>query len=124
MAEGGKDVNVGDRFQLFRALTNNIPKESLNLQGWMSEILFLGCTMHLPASVQRKRTCNQVYHWQGNGTKIMNTPQMDDLLGSDVWCTLQPISAEAYRVGKEKDWYANCLPFFGACAKLWGLATV
>lgn len=93
-------------------------------QGWMSDNFFTGGTM--PSDDLLLYFAKDFYvlnHWRVNGTHYEKT--------SNAWLktmdvnwkkgVLQPVLAQAYGDGKEREWYVNWRLFFLACAELWGL---
>lgn len=93
-------------------------------KGWMSENFFTGGTMPsddlLLYFAQDFAIQN---HWRVNGQNYEKTSNgwLDYLDASWKSGELQPVLAEAYGVGKEREWYVNWRLFFFACAELWGL---
>lgn len=93
-------------------------------QGWMSENFFTGGTM--PSDDLLLYFANDFAvqnHWRVNGTNYEKTSNgwLEYLDKSWKSGELQPVLAEAYGSGKEREWYVNWRLFFLACAELWGL---
>lgn len=93
-------------------------------EGWMSENFFTGGTM--PSDDLLLYFANDFAvqnHWRVNGTNYEKTSNgwLDMLDRAWKSGELQPVLAEAYGEGKEREWYVNWRLFFLACAELWGL---
>lgn len=93
-------------------------------KGWMSDNFFTGGTM--PSDDLLLYFANDFSiqnHWRVNGTNYEKTSNgwLDHLDKSWKSGELQPVLAEAYGEGKEREWYVNWRLFFLACAELWGL---
>jgi cyclopropane-fatty-acyl-phospholipid synthase len=92
-------------------------------EGWMSKNFFTGGTM--PSDDLLLYFANDfaiVDHWRVNGQNYEKTSNgwLDYLDKSWKSGELQPVLADAYGAGKEREWYVNWRLFFLACAELWG----
>ena len=92
-------------------------------EGWMSKNFFTGGTM--PSDDLLLYFANEfsiVDHWRVNGQNYEKTSNgwLDYLDKSWKSGELQPVLADAYGKGKEREWYVNWRLFFLACAELWG----
>ena len=92
-------------------------------KGWMSDNFFTGGTM--PSDDLLLYFANEfaiVNHWRVNGQNYEKTSNgwLDYLDKSWASGELKPVLAEAYGIGKEREWYVNWRLFFFACAELWG----
>ena len=92
-------------------------------EGWMSKNFFTGGTM--PSDDLLLYFANEfsvVDHWRVNGQNYEKTSNgwLDYLDKSGKSGELQPVLADAYGEGKEREWYVNWRLFFLACAELWG----